>query len=151
MNPSEEELVTQRYVDGELSSAAAADFAARLLREPALRAEVAELEKIAHGMAADEPMAPPADFTLRVLNATRRLPGRDELEQEDVAADAVRLCTRALIAAALILGLGFAWHAGLIYSGRAGTLEAAPAEIEREMDRLDQLVMKSMEAPDGGK
>lgn len=151
MNPSVDQLMIQRYVDGELSGAAAADFAARLLREPALRKEVAELEQIAHRVSEDEPMAPPADFILRVLNATRRLPGRDELEQQDVAADAVRLCVRALMAAALVLGLGFAWHAGLIYSGRAGTLEAAPAEIEREMDRLDQLVMESMEAPEGGK
>ena len=38
MTPSRDDLWIQRYVDGELSADDAADFSARLLREPELRA-----------------------------------------------------------------------------------------------------------------
>ena len=64
---------------------------------------------------------------------------------------AVRLCSRVLLAAALVLGVGLAWHAGLLDGGRSGALEAAPGTIEQEMERLDQLILQSMESPQGGK
>ena len=151
MNPSRDDLTIQSYVDGELSEPEAAAFAARLLQEPALREQVDQLREFASGFAVEEAPRAPAGFTAKVLAEARRLPARAELEQADVAAAAVRLCTRVLVAAALVLGLGLAWNAGLLDGGRADTLEAAPDTIEREMDRLDQLILESMEAPRGGK
>jgi hypothetical protein len=63
----------------------------------------------------------------------------------------VRLCARVLLAAGLLLGLGLAWHAGLLDGERSGQLQAAPATIEQELDRLDQLILESMEEPPRGR
>ena len=151
MSPSRDDLMIQRYVDGELPEAEAAAFAARMLQEPSLRERVEELQQFASGFAGDDAVAAPAGFTANVLTEVRRLPERAELEQMDLAAGAVKLCTRVLLAAALILGLGLAWHAGLLDGNRADTVEAAPDAIEQEMDRLDQLILESMEEPRRGK
>jgi anti-sigma factor RsiW len=151
MSMSHDERTMQRYVDGELSESDAAAFAARLLREPGLRAEVAALEALTARMTPAAPPAAPSDFTANVLTAVRRLPERAQLEQAEVTASAVRLCVRVLVAAGLLLGLGLAWHAGLLDQGGADTLEAAPAVIEQELERLDQQILDSMEAPRGGR
>lgn len=151
MSPSSEDLLIQRYVDGELPAAEAAAFAARMLREPALRAQVDAMELLSRGAAADPPASAPPSFTANVLGAIRQLPAREALEQADLASAAVRLCARVLLAAALILGAGLAWHAGLLAPSFSGTLEAAPATIEQEMERLDQQILESLEAPRGGK
>jgi|GEM_PF-2712366 len=151
MSPSRDDLLIQRYVDGELSDADEAVFAARLLREPALRKQVDDLERLSSRIVAAPPLSATAGFTADVLVRARRLPARDELEQMDFTSGAARLCLRLFLAAALIFGFGVAWHAGLVVSERASTLEAAPATIEHEMDRLDQLILQSMEAPLGGK
>lgn len=151
MSPSRDDLMIQRYVDGELPEAEAAAFAARMLQEPSLRERVEELQQFVSGFAGDDAVAAPAGFTANVLTEVRRLPERAELEQMDLAAGAVKLCTRVLLAAALILGLGLAWHAGLLDGNRADTVEAAPDAIEKEMDRLDQLILESMEEPRRGK
>ncbi|MFN3243871.1 MAG: hypothetical protein ACE37K_20360 [Planctomycetota bacterium] len=152
MSPSRDDLMVQRYVDGQLPEAEAAAFAARMLQEPSLRERVEELQRFAVGFAEDgDAIAAPAGFTANVLAEVRRLPDRAELEQMDVAAGAVKLCVRVLLAAALILGLGLAWHSGLLDGNRADTLEAAPDAIEKEMDRLDQLILESMEEPRRGK
>ena len=103
MSMSHDERTMQRYVDGELSESDAAAFAARLLREPALRAEVAALEALAARMTPAAPLAAPSDFTANVLTAVRRLPERAQLEQAEVTASAVRLCVRVLVAAGLLV------------------------------------------------
>jgi len=152
MSFSQEERTIQRYVDGELSEADAAAFAARLLRDPALRERVSALESLrAHISTPTAAAAPPSGFCAGVLAAVRRLPERAQLEQAEVAASAVRLCARVLIAAGLVFGLGLAWHAGLLDRRGSATLEAAPAAVERELERLDQLILESMEAPRGGR
>lgn len=151
MSPSNDDLLIQRYVDGELSEGDAAAVAARMLREPALRERVEGLELLSLGAGGDAPVAAPPGFTAKVLAEVRRLPARAELQQLDVAMGAVRLCSRVLLAAALVLGVGLAWHAGLLDGGRSGALEAAPGTIEQEMERLDQLILQSMESPQGGK
>lgn len=151
MTLSRDDLTIQRYVDGELSEADAAAFAARMLQEPALRERVEELRAFAVGFEGDDVAAAPAGFTAKVLDGVRRLPERAELEQLEVTAGAVRLCARVLLAAALIFGLGAAWHLGLLDGGRADTVEAAPDAVEQEMDRLDQLILEAMEEPRRGK
>ncbi|MGC6489276.1 MAG: hypothetical protein ACON4Z_16640 [Planctomycetota bacterium] len=150
MSLSHDERMIQRYVDGELSESDAAAFAARLLREPSLREQVAVLESLSGHMAPAAAPRAPAGFTADVLTAVRRLPERDQLAQDEVAAGAVRLCARVLVAAAVVLALGLAWHAGLMDAGGADTLEAAPAAVEQELERLDQLILESMEAPQRG-
>jgi len=151
MSLSRDDLMIQRYVDGELPEADAAAFAARMLQEPSLRERVEELQQFASGFAGGDSVAAPAGFTANVLAEVRRLPDREELEQMDVAAGAVKLCMRVLIAAALIFGIGLAWHSGLLDGNRADTVEAAPDAVEKEMDRLDQLILESMEEPRRGK
>ncbi|MCK5945367.1 MAG: hypothetical protein KAI24_25480 [Planctomycetes bacterium] len=152
MSLCRDDLMIQRYVDGELSDADAAAFAARMLREPLLRERVEELQRFAGAFAAAPgDLRAPAGFTAGVLDEVRRLPAREELEQLDLTTGAVKLCVRVLLAAALVLGLGLAWHAGLLDGNRADTVEAAPDAIEQEMDRLDQLILESMEEPRRGK
>ena len=63
MNPSRDDLTIQRYVDGELSEAEAAAFAARLLQEPALREQVDELREFAGNLAVQQAPQAPAGFT----------------------------------------------------------------------------------------
>ncbi len=151
MTPSRDDLWIQRYVDGELSADDAADFSARLLREPELRARADAQQQLRSGFVGEEAAAPPAGFTANVLAEVRRLPDRAELESMDVSAAAVRVCVRVLLAAGLLLGLGLAWNAGLLDGGRSDQLQAAPATIEKELERLDQLILESMEAPPRGR
>ena len=151
MSLSRDERMVQRYVDGELSEPAAAAFATRLLREPGLREQVSALQSLTSHMLPPAPSSAPDGFTADVLTAVRRLPERVQLEQAEVAAGAVQLCVRVLIAAALVLGLGLAWHAGLLAPGVADTLEAGPPTVEQELQRLDELILESMEGPRGGK
>jgi len=47
------------------------------------------------------------------------------------------LCRRLLVAAAVLFGLGLLWHAGVFGEGRGDSLQAAPGDVQREMDRLD--------------
>ncbi|MEW6072609.1 MAG: hypothetical protein AB1726_08475 [Planctomycetota bacterium] len=57
-DPTPDELLAMAYVDGELPPAERAEFAARLLREPALARDVAALQRlavIARRMAPPEP------------------------------------------------------------------------------------------------
>jgi hypothetical protein len=86
-----------------------------------------------------------AGFTAKVLAATRRLPDRQALERADIGEGIARFCRRLLVAAAIVVGLGFLWHSGILdggilHGGRAGTLEAAPEEIQEELQRLDALI-----------
>ncbi len=56
---------------------------------------------------------------------------------------------RLLLAAALLAGLGCAWHAGLFERERAATLEAAPDEVQREMERLDARILEARDLEAG--
>ncbi len=150
---SDQEL--QRYVDGELSEGEAATFAARMLSDNRLRQRVEALEHAQAGLVAASEAGlarAPAGFTANVMSEVRRMPSREQLQQNDLAEMTVRLCRRLLLAAAILLGLGLSWQSGLFYSNGSGQIEAAtPVEVESEMQRLDDLIMKSMEAPRRGK
>lgn len=153
LSNSDQEL--QRYVDGELSESEAAAFAARMLSDSELRQRVEALEQVQFGFAAAAASGPakaPAGFTANVMAEVRRQPSREQLQQNDIAEATVRLCRRLLIAAAMLLGLGLGWQSGLFQGNGSGEIEAAtPAEVEAEMQRLDDLIMQSMEAPRRGK
>tara|TARA_R110002072_G_scaffold109160_2_gene236391 strand:+ start:28930 stop:29412 length:483 start_codon:yes stop_codon:yes gene_type:complete len=155
---SDQEL--QRYVDGQLSESEAATFVARMLSDTDLRQRVEAMEQAQAGFAAAADVGPsggriavaPAGFTASVMAEVRRLPSREQLQQNDMVETTVRLCRRLLIAAALLLGLGLGWQSGLLSPNGSDEIEAGTqAEVEAEMQRLDDMIMKSMEAPRRGK
>ena len=148
----------QRYLDGELSQTEAAAFATRLLADSELRRRVEAMEQVQAGFAVAADLGvgdlgrAPAGFTARVMAEVRRLPSREQLQQHYMAEATVRLCRRLLLAAALLLGLGLGWQSGLFNPNGSDRVEAAdPAEVDAEMQRLDDLVMQSLEAPRRGK
>ena len=149
MSFSREDQELQRYIDGELPAEDAAAFAARMLQDAGLRERVEAAEALRGGFAAADGCAAvgaPAGLTANVLAEVRRLPSRDQLRQIDVAAGAVQLCRRLLLAAAVLLGVGFAVYVGLFDGQGSRTLEAAPEqEIERQMERLDALILGGFE------
>jgi anti-sigma factor RsiW len=127
---SADELLVQRHVDGELAPAAAAAFAARLAAEPVLRQRVESLPALRTG-----------DFAGKVMAAVRQLPSRQQLEQAGAAGGAAMFCRRLLLAAALLAGLGLAWGLGLCDGGAPQELHATPDEMQRELDRLDGILL----------
>lgn len=137
----DDQLLLQKYRDGELDESATQRLEQRLLREPALRASLDDYDERSRGFAfgREQAFAPSAGFTAAVLAEVRQLPSRIELEQQEVAGRALVICRRVLIAAAILFGIGLCWHAGLFPDGRNDTLEADPAEVEREMERLDEI------------
>lgn len=166
MSFSKSDQDLQRYVDGQLSESEAATFAGRMLSDNGLRQRLEALEQVQAGFAAaaDSRTADsrtvdgrsaanaPAGFTASVMSEVRRLPSREQLQQNDMAETTVRLCRRLLIAAAMLLGLGLGWQSGLFSPNGSDQIEAAtPTEVESEMQRLDDMIMKSMEAPRRGK
>jgi len=152
MSFSNDDQELQRYVDGELSEADAAAFAARMLADNDLRQRVEAMEQIHLGFAsardhASGPDRAPAGFTASVMSEVRRLPGREQLQQMDVGEGLVRLCRGLLLAAGILIGLGLCWQSGLFRSTGSGSVEAAsPAEIEAEMKRLDDMAFKASSA-----
>jgi anti-sigma factor RsiW len=156
MSFSKSDQQLQRYLDGELSKTEAAAFAARMLADGDLRQRVEALEQVQAGFASAADLGSgvraPAGFTASVMAEVRRLPSREQLLQNDVAEATVRLCRRLLLAAAVLLGLGLGWQSGLLDPNGSDKVEAAsPAEVEAEMQRLDSMIMKSIEAPRRGK
>lgn len=143
MTMSAEDRMLQRYLDGELPAVEAGEFARRLMAEPALRERLREAEGLRAGFVAGRgaTRAAPADFTSRVLSQARRLPSRHDLQQADLTMAAVRLCRRLLFAAAICAAAGLAWHAGLFDRGARDTLQAAPDEVQRELQRLDAVLL----------
>jgi len=145
----------QRYLDGQLSESESAAFAARMLSDSVLRQQIESMEQARAGFAsaADADFTgAPAGFTAKVMAEVRRLPSREQLQQSDMAEATVRLCRRLLLAAALLLGLGLGWQSGLLSPNGSDRIEAAtPAEVDAEMQRLDDLIMKSLETPRRGK
>jgi len=146
-----DELLLHRFLDGEMDSAQAVAFEARLAAEPRLRRSLEDATALRAGFAAAHAggPAPRAGFTAGVLAAARCLPSRQQMKRDDVAADFVRACRRVLIAAAVLFGISLAWHAGLVNSRRSDTLQAAPSwEVEQEMKRLDALIESgALQAP----
>ena len=140
---SADELLVQRHVDGELAPAAAAAFAARLAAEPALRQRVESLQALRIGVLAgrEHGPRPGAEFAGKVMAAVRRLPSRQQLEQASAVGGAAVFCRRLLLAAALVAGLGLAWGLGLCDGGAPQELHATPDEMQRELDRLDGILL----------
>lgn len=140
--PHGDELLLQRLLDGELEAPARAEVEARIGAEPALRQRFEMEQALRAGFRTlrAQGRTAPASFTASVVAAVRRLPSRSELVDGEEQQQIRRLCRRVLIAALALLGLGLAVHAGLLDRGQSNTLQAAPDEIQREMDRLDALI-----------
>jgi anti-sigma factor RsiW len=147
--PHRDELLLQRHLDGELDAAASAAFTARLASEPELARALADAKALQSGFRAAraDTMRPPASFAASVLAAVRQLPSRLELERADVAAAGVTLCRRLLLVAALLVGAGMAWHFGLLHDDAPATVEAAPGDVQRELERLDALLQSGAVPP----
>ncbi|MFY9345162.1 MAG: hypothetical protein WAT39_21915 [Planctomycetota bacterium] len=141
--PHRDELLLQRFLDDRLDPAERAAFAARLAAEPVLQGAAATARTLRSGFAAARDTgvrAPSAGFTAGVLAAARQLPSRLELERQDVAQTAIRWCQRLLLAAAVVAGLGGLWHSGLVFETAPATLQANSGEVQREIERLDELL-----------
>lgn len=141
LSPNDERLL-YRFLDGELADDDAAACRARLEREPLLRQGLDELRDRVSGFATARTavIAAPAGFTAGVLAAVRRLPDRELLRASEVEPQLIVFCRRLLIAAAVVFGIGLLWNSGLFDTRRADTLQARPGEIDREMQRLDELI-----------
>lgn len=148
MTMSREQRSIQRYLDGELPAAEAGEFSRRLLAEPALREQVRAAETLRAGFVAgrERVVAAPTDFTARLMAEVRRQPSRQQLQEADLAGAAVRTCQRLLLAAVLCAAAGLAWHFGLFDRGRQNTLQAAPDEVQREIQRLDAILLRTDDA-----
>jgi anti-sigma factor RsiW len=144
MNQSHEDLKNlHRFLDGEFDAAATAAFRARLAAAPELRRqlEAERAQREAFAAARQGVVVVPAGFTSDLLAAVRRLPSRDQLEQQEAGDRVVRLCRRLLLAAMFLFGLGLVWHSGM-FDAQSDKLEAAPDEVHREMERLDALILE---------
>lgn len=146
-----DERLLHRFLDGELPDQEAAACRTRLESgleaDAVLRQGLQELQQMRRVVAAARAplVAAPAGFTAGVLAAARRLPSREqmqklEVEQAAVGQGLMTLCRRLLIAAAVLFCVGLAWQSGLFGDRRADTLQAAPGDVQREMDRLDALI-----------
>jgi len=134
-----------RSLDGALSGADSLALQQRLAGEPALRDALERLqaERRVFAAAAKQSLpGPSAGFAAKVLGAVRKLPARDALQAERMAEALVHTCRRLLIAAAVLLTLGLAWQVGVFGPQGPQTLEAAPADVQRSMDRLDSLIQE---------
>lgn len=141
--PHRDEWLLQRFLDGQMDPTARTAFAARLAAEPALQqaADVANSMRDGFRAARSKSLpGPSASFTANLLAATRQLPTRQQLEQAEVAAGGVGLCRKLLLAAAILAGLGCLWHSGLVCDTASSTLQAAPDDVQREIERLDALL-----------
>jgi anti-sigma factor RsiW len=134
-----DQLLLQRHLDGELEAAADAAFRARLAAEPELADAATSARALRVGFAAARAttMRPPATFAAAVVAASRRLPTRHMLEQADVTAGAIAMCRRLLLAALVLGALGLLWHSGLVRDESPATMQASPADVQREIERLD--------------
>jgi len=140
--PQHDELQLQRYLDGELPPDDAAACTARLAADPAFRRRHDEARALRSAFTAARggALRASAGFTANVLVAARRLPSREELQHEDVAAAGASFCRRILLAAAVLAALALLWRSGLVSEPRPDTLQATPDEVQSELDRLDGLI-----------
>jgi anti-sigma factor RsiW len=143
-------LLVQRFLDGELSPEAGAALRARLAAEPDLAAavEAARALRVPFAAAKAAPGAP-AGFAGRVVAAVRQLPSRAQLEGAEAAAVVLRVCRRVLVAAAVLFAVGLAMRSGWLELGLGAPLQAAPDEVQSELQRLDRLILERGERPDG--
>lgn len=142
--PASDDRLLHRFLDGVMGADEAAACRARLQAEPRLRQQLQALQqlRVAFTEARQPATVAPAGFTTGVLAAARRLPSRDDADLDGAWGEGgqqglLRLCRRLLLAAAVLFGLGLLTQAGLFGDGRADTLQAAPGDVQREMDRLD--------------
>lgn len=137
-------LLLQRLLDHELPAEAVEVMRRRLAAEPALAAAAAEHGALAAGFAAarQDVRRAPAGFAAKVIAEVRQLPARAQIEAEATSTVVLRVCRRVLIAAAILFGIGLAVQAGLFDSGLGEQLQAAPEEVQAEMQRLDGLASK---------
>ncbi|MEZ6035866.1 MAG: hypothetical protein R3F29_00195 [Planctomycetota bacterium] len=152
MNPSADDRLLQRYLDRELSADEAAAFAARLLTDAALRDRVQQAEALRAPLlaaaAAPVPRAS-ASFTQKVMAEVRRQPNREQLMRLDLSETALRVCRRILLAAAVLCAIGAAALGGLFDRAGADTLQAAPGEVQQEIDRLDEAIRADQQQGQG--
>jgi anti-sigma factor RsiW len=143
-------LLVQRFLDGELSADAAAALRARIAAEPELAAAVAAARALRVPFAvAKAASGAPAGFAGRVVAAVRQLPSRAQLEGAETAAVVLRMCRRVLVAAAVLFAVGLAMRSGWLEVGLGAPLQAAPDEVESELERLDRVILERGERPDG--
>lgn len=137
-------LLLQRYLDRELPADAAEAFRRRLDADPELAAAAAAHGVFAAGFAAArrDVRVAPAGFAHKVLAGVRQLPARAQLEAEATSAVVVRVCRRVLLAAVVLFAMGLALRSGLLDGGFGEQLQAAPEEVEAEMQRLDALAAR---------
>lgn len=137
-----DELLLQRHLDSALDATASAAFAARLASEPELAsaAVAARAMRVGFTAARTMTMRPPASFTASVVLAARQLPTRQLLEQADLAASAIGWCRRILLAAGILAGIGLLWQSGLMRNEAPPTMQADPADVQHEIERLDALL-----------
>ncbi len=144
-----DDSLLQRHLDGALPADAAAAFAARLLAEPELAraADAARAQRALLQAAAGPARTPSARFAAGVVAAARQLPTRQQLEQADLVATAIRVCRQLLVAAAILAAVGALWHAGMIGPSRADTLQASPGALEQEIRQLDLRIQSGAVPP----
>lgn len=137
-----DQRLLHRLLDGELPATEAAAAEARVAASSELRAWLQQQRALRAGFVAGREPARTASpgFAAGVMAAVRRLPSRPELIAAQQGVDFVRLCRRILIAAAVLFAVGLAWHSGLLDSRAHDQLQAAPDEIQQEMERLDALI-----------
>lgn len=150
MNVSQrDQQLVQRHLDGELAPTERDAFHARLAAEPELRAcvEAAQGMRGLFAAARSESFRPRAGFRAAVLDAVRQLPSRLQLEQADLAARSVAFCRRLLLAAAVLGGIGLALGSGVLGHSDSATLQADPASVQSEVERLRELVRRLPQQP----
>lgn len=151
-NPlSDQDLrLLHRSLDGALQPAEVLLLQERLVRESALSAALERLraERQLFAAAASQRLpGPSAGFAAKVLGAVRKLPARDALQAERMADALVTTCRRLLVAAAVLFALGLAWQVGVFGPQGPQTLEAAPADLQRTLDRLDAMIQQGALEP----
>ncbi len=142
---SADQLLLQRFVDGELPPAERAAFEQRLQAEPALAEARTGLAGLRAAFAAGRDRTgwrgpAPAGFTGGVLAAVRAdaLGARSRAQQGDD--DTIRLCRRILLIAAAVAVAALLLHTWSRTFRTPAELLADPVTSEREIERLDALI-----------
>jgi hypothetical protein len=146
---SEDLRLLHRLADGEtvdLVPGQLAAFERRIAAEPVLGEALEQLRSL-RAMFAPSRSAPgpavPDGFAAGVLLAVRqqafsaagtRMPGTEGADRT------VSVCRRLLLLAAAIAAVAVLLHTWVLTSREPKHLQAAPTEVQREMDRLDNLI-----------
>jgi anti-sigma factor RsiW len=141
--PQSDQLLLQRFLDDQMDPAARAAFASRMAAEPELHRAADAARSLRSGFVAAQKLdvrSPSPAFLANVMTAVQRLPTREQLERADIAASAIRLCRRMLLAAAILAVLGGLWYSGLVRPTAAPALQADSSDVQREVECLDALL-----------